>query len=879
LLHIDAFYKLNGGCNITRRFFLSSIQKFKQYTSLKVIDMNKTLSKTLVFSLFLIAIFFQVVYGQVSQYVIEVKVPAANEKTPLSLSVELTQNTQIRRVVLHYREFGKTEFKETDMLLSGRTAVATVPANTMTPPYIEYYIGMQLADNTQATFPSDNPETNPLKIQIKEVDVKDLEVRFLSPESGEILAAEDLAVAVSLMFASDMVDKRRTRIYLDGADVTSEALISDDVLLYSPKNFDKPLNFGAHSIKIELKDTLGNVYYTKQENFNLSTATALEEQKSSLQYTGNAQAEFRNEKVDVATTKYVRGDVHVGGSYKDFLFSGDMHLTNEEKSYLQPQDRFLATFQEADYAKVQIGDAYPQFPSLIVSGKRVRGITGSVTLGFFNIDVSYGKTDRAIEGNLGGLVYYNDSSAASNRPKETIFEGFGGRNTIDTTGATDTLQHIYRTFTSGTYARNFLAIRPSFGSGENFQFGLTYMKAKDDNGSIAYGTYPKENLVVGADLLIAFDNQKVRWISQAAFSLENNDISPGNYTDEDIDEFKGVGDTTKNQVDAKKEADDLKKIAKIARSFITVNSGLSPLDPIKGMPSLAYESELSLNYFNNYLRAMVFRRGIAYTSFGNDFVQNDIAGINISDRVRMFNNKIMASVSYETKSNNTQNDANTPTTTYNTLNTSVTAYPSAELPSFTVGYGLNTRKNPIDLAIDTTRLDSLSIADEKTDRFFIAANYDFQMVVRNSLTASVSIANKKDNTFYKRDQDNINFSTLISSFFSIPLQTTIGVIVSHTVAYSAWDSVQHAYLRTTQKQAAFNYQTISLGARYRMMNDRLNLLATVAPSFGDFKRLLIQAGAEFQVGENHYLVSQIDFIKNSDRASDAVFSILYRLMF
>jgi hypothetical protein len=244
-----------------------------QYTSLKVIDMNKILSKTLVFSLLLIAIFPPVVYGQVSQYVIEVKVPAANEKTPLSLSVELTQNTQIRRVVLHYREFGKTEFKETDMLLSGRTAVATVPATAMTPPYIEYYISMQLADNKQATFPSESPEMNPLKIQVKEVDVKDLEVRFLSPEPGETLAAEDLAVAVSLMYASDIVDKRRTRIYLDGADVTSEALI-DDVLLYSPKNFDKPLNFGAHSIKIELKDTLGNVYYTKQENFNLSTATA-----------------------------------------------------------------------------------------------------------------------------------------------------------------------------------------------------------------------------------------------------------------------------------------------------------------------------------------------------------------------------------------------------------------------------------------------------------------------------------------------------------------------------------------------------------------------------------------------------------------------------
>jgi hypothetical protein len=867
LLHIDAFYKLNGGRNVTRRFFLSTISfLFKQYTSLKVIYMNKILSKTLAFSFLFIALFLPAVYAQVSQYVIEVKVPAAKEKTPLSISVELTQNTQIRKVVLHYREFGKTEFKQTDMLLSGRTAVATVPAKAMTPPYIEYYIGMQLADNKQATFPSESPETNPIKIQVKEVDVKDLEVRFLSPEPGETLAAEDLAIAVSLMFTSDAVDKKRTRIFLDGADVTGEALLSDDVLLYSPKNFDKPLNYGTHSIKIELRDTLGKEYYTKQENFSLSTATVLEEQKSSLQYNGNAQAEFRNEQIDVTTTTYIRGDLHVGSTYKDLAFSGDMHLTNEEKSNLQPQNRFLATLQAADYAKIQVGDAYPQFPSLLVSGKRVRGITGSVTLGFFNIDVSYGKTDRAIEGTIIRDTLYTDSSLAATHPNEAI--SLGG------------LQ--YRLFNSGTFARDFLAIRPSFGSGENFQFGLTYLKAKDDYGSISYGTFPRENFVAGADLLLAFDNQKVRWASQAAISLENNDISTGSYTDDEIRDFKGVNDPTKTpqQIeDAKKEADDLIKIAKIARSLITVNSGLSPLNPIKGMPSLAYESELSLNYFDNYLRGMLFRRGIAYTSYGNDFVQNDIAGINISDRVRLFDNKIMASASYETKSNNTQNDANVPTTTYNTLNTSVTAYPSVELPSFTVGYGMYTRKNPIDLAIDTTQLDSLNIADEKTDRFFIAANYDFHMVVRNSLTASVSIANKKDNTFYKRDQDNINFSTMISSFFSIPLQTTLGFIVSHTAAYSVLqDSTTRTYLSTTQKQT-FDYQTISLGARYRMMNDRLNLLATVAPSFGDFKRLLLQAGAEYQVMENHYIVGQFDYINNSDRPSDAIFSILYRLMF
>jgi len=827
------------------------------------------------------ALLFPVMYGQVSPYVIEVKIPPASEQTSLSISVKLTQNTKILRVLLHYRGFGETEYKEIDMLLSGRTAVAAIPAKSMTPPYAEYYIEMRLANNIQATFPSESPEVNPIKIPVKGVDPKDVEVRFLSPEQGETLTAEDLVVAVSLMFTSDAVDKHRTHIFLDETDVTNEALLSDDVILYSPKNFNKPLTLGTHSVKIELRDTLGKSYFTKRTDFNLSTANAIEEEKSLIQYEGNGQLEVRNEKIDSVNTTYARADLHVNGTYKYLIFGGDIHVTNEEKSDRQPQNRFLGTLQVDDYAKVQLGDAYPMLPSLVVSGKRVRGITGSVTLGFFNVDVSYGQTDRSIEGVLGGNISYADSSAASSRPTATIFKGLGGYNPI-----TNQDSLIYQSYTSGTFARNIFAIRPSFGSGEHFQFGITYMKSKDDIGSITYGTYPQENIVAGADLLLAFDNQKVRWSSQAAMSMSNNDISGGSLTDDDFREF-GIGKS-----DSAQTVNNYINTAKIGRSFITVNKDLWPINPAnRSLPSLAYESDLSLNYFNNYVRALVFRRGIAYRSFGNDFIQTDIEGINVSDRIRFLDNKMMASVSFETKRNNTQNDVNTPTTTYNTLNTYVTVFPGINLPSFTVGYGLNTRKNPLELRLDTivtavadttfpsTKSDSLNYANEITNRFFLSANYNFDLYARQTATLSLSIANKKDNTFYMRDQNNVSLSAALTTFYKIPLQTTIAFILSHNETFAAlFDTVAIRYVSTTQSQA-FNYQTISLSGRYRMLNERLILTATLAPSFGDFKRLLVQAGIDYQVMNNQYLIGQLDFIQNPGLGNDVIASILYRVSF
>jgi hypothetical protein len=820
--------------------------------------------------LFFNTLFYPVMYGQVSPYVIEVKIPPASEQTSLSISVKLTQNTKILRVLLHYRGFGETEYKEIDMLLSGRTAVAAIPAKSMTPPYAEYYIEMRLANNIQATFPSESPEVNPIKIPVKGVDPKDIEVRFLSPEQGETLTAEDLVVAVSLMFVSDAVDKHRTHIFLDETDVTNEALLSDDVILYSPKNFNKPLTLGTHSVKIELRDTLGKSYFTKRTDFNLSTANAIEEEKSLIQYEGNGQLELRNEKIDSVNTTYARADLHVNGTYKYLMFGGDIHVTNEEKSDRQPQNRFLGTLQVDEYAKVQVGDAYPILPSLIVSGKRVRGITGSVTLGFFNVDVSYGQTDRAIEGTLFRDTTYADTSSASARPYGSL--PLGGLE--------------YRLFNSGTFARNIFAIRPSFGSGEHFQFGITYMKSKDDIGSISYGTYPQENMVAGADLLLAFDNQKVRWSSQAAMSMANNDISGGSLTDDDFREF-GIGKS-----DSAQTVNNYINTAKIGRSFITVNKELWPINPAsRSLPSLAYESDLSLNYYNNYVRALVFRRGIAYRSFGNDFIQTDIEGINISDRVRFLDNKMMASVSFETKRNNTQNDVNTPTTTYNTLNTYVTVFPGVNLPSFTVGYGLNTRKNPLELRLDTvvtavadttfpsTKSDSLNYANEITNRFFLSANYNFNLYARQTATLSLSIANKKDNTFYMRDQNNVSLSAALTTFYKIPLQTTIAFILSHNETFAAlFDTVANRYFSTTQSQA-FNYQTVSLSGRYRMLNERLILTATLAPSFGDFKRLLVQAGIDYQVMNNQYLVGQLDFIQNPGLGNDVIASILYRVSF
>jgi hypothetical protein len=174
--------------------------------------------------------------------------------------------------------------------------------------------------------------------------------------------------------------------------------------------------------------------------------------------------------------------------------------------------------------------------------------------------------------------------------------------------------------------------------------------------------------------------------------------------------------------------------------------------------------------------------------------------------------------------------------------------------------------------------DARNTADEITNRFFFASNYDFQMGARHSTNVTLSLANKKDNTFYKRNQDNLSASASLTTSYRIPLQTIIAVIISNNATYTALQDTVRGYLPSTQQQT-FNYQTISFSARYRLFNERLNLLATVAPSYGDFKRLLLQGGIDYQVIDNHYIVGQVDVIQNPGKGNDVIASVLYRFNF
>lgn len=805
----------------------------------------------------MLLLFFTVphAFSQITPYIARITVPSSvDEKKPASVSVELTPAANARQVFLYFRRFGESDFQRTDMLAMGSTFAATIEPDFVSPPYIEYFIAIVLPDRIE-TYPVSNPDANPQKIVVNQRDVKDDEVRFLSPRPGETVAAEEFNVVISLYYASDEVNKRATKLYVDGVDVSKQgAILSEDMIIYSPPDKES-FRLGTRSIKVELFDSTGKLYHTVQQTFTVSTVAAMEEERARLQYMFDGQAEARAEEVDSLSTTFLRGDIRSRNSYSGINFGFNMHLDNQEKDTRQPQNRYTL-YGETSFLRLQVGDAYPAFPSLIVSGKRVRGVSGALRLGFFNLDVSAGETERVIAGRLDSVVV-DTSGGVSSRP-------------INSKLLTDT---SYAVFTPGVFARDFIAVRPSFGSGENFQLGLTYMKSKDRISSLEYGITPQENLVAGADMLVAFDDERVRWDSQVSLSVQNTDISGGSFTQADFDSLK------KQDEQAGKDLEDL---AKIADKFITVNDNIFPTNPIsKGLPGIAYETALSLNYFNNFLRAVAFRRGAAYKSFGNDFLQSDLTGFQVSDRMRLFSNRVFLSLSYEGKSDNTA-DTKEATTSYSNFNSTLSLSLGPDIPTFSVGYGYNTRVSDKYL-YRIGAGDSTLKADDKTNRIFVAAGYDFTYGARHSANFTLSTSNLKDATFYKRDQQNMNLQlSVISMFSDMPLQTSVSFTISNNentnqvFITSTADSVGADSVLT---KTTFNYSSVSVGAQYSVMENKVRLLGAITPIFGDFNRTSLTTGADYYITDNHAVEFRFDYILNKGRSSDLTTSLIYRFNF
>lgn len=775
-------------------------------------------------------------FAQMSNYISSVKTGDAKDQSPLTITADLIAVDNISALNIAYRAFGQNEYQKTEMIIAGPSASVTIPGDEIQPPYIEYYIIIDLKDGTSETYPVDVQQGGtPIQIAVAGVSEKDKEIMVLSPADGEMLTDQNFLITISFFKAPSNVDISKTKIFLNDQDITSSQLLTDDLILISSENLEE-IPSGAKSLRVEIFDTEGNLYHTVNKSFQVVSQAVAEQLAAAWRYYGNVRAESRNENFNSASTWYNNINADVNASDDSWRLNAYAYLTSEEKSSKQPYNRYSLSVQNGDWLNLKAGDSYPRFPSLVMEGKRVRGVSGELKFGFFNLQAAFGETVRKIEGQL--LTTYSADQVPLSSNIIAINQGKYG--------------NPYGMVNLGTFNRNLFAVRPSFGSGENFQFGLTYLHSSDDHKSIEFGARPQENALLGTDLMFAMDNQNIIFTSQAAVSLFNTDISSGNLSDSQIDSLFGPGKFFDM------DPDDVKSLRDIVGNFMTVNQYIGPLNP-QELASLAAEAAVNMNYFNNSFKASYVYRGNDYYSFGQSFIRTDVKGINLIDRIRMFDNKVFLSLGYESLKDNLQK-TKIATTTYQTLSASLSIFPRADFPNITLGYNSYDNSNGISIR-DADNNEYM--VDDITNRFSITASYDIVTGVRHSTSFSFSTINREDNTLLNADT-KFNSGTLgVTSYWTTDLSSLFQII----------------YSSSEISTVPYDYFTLVAGAKYRMLENKLLLSATLSPSFGDFKRQAFEFLADYNVLANFYLTFQARIFRFPGKSTNSIIGLTTRYTF
>lgn len=743
------------------------------------------------------------------------------ENQPLQIRIDVSADHEIQQAFLYYRTFSKMELSVIEMNIQGNTVSATIPPDYVVFPYVEYYIKVLTTKGVVLNYPYRASETgNYFRVNVKKKEQIDEQVIVLSPTNEEPTTKDEFFLAISLLRTSPNVKKDFTRIWLNDDEITSLVLFSQDLIILSQGRY-KNLRTGLNTLKVVLYDTTGKPLSISNFSFNVVS----EEEKKVVQaqkfkYNGLLRLESNYENMNAGKISFNRMNLGFTNQYGIINSSLNLYLTTEEKSYLQPQNRFLLSF-DLDFLRLDLGDHYPVYPFLIMNGKRLRGITGKLEFGFFNIQTSYGEITRKVEGELLQL-YSRDSAVIGSDVIPVDSSKFG---------------QPFARVNLGTFQRKLFAIRPYFGRGQNFQLGFTYLHSKDDLKSIQFGARPKENVVVGTDLMIGIDNQKILFKAQGAFSIINNDISTGNFTDKIIDSLFGAGKPFGGDPNL------IKRIRDIGKNFITINQFIVPLNP-QEFPTLAADVMFSINYFGNYFKTSYIYRGNDYLSFGQNFLRSDIKGLQVMDRLSLFDNRVFLSVSYENLNDNLQK-TKIATTTFRNFETSVSLYLRRNFPNVTVGYSNFKVNNDIDpLTADSIRLQNY--LNDVTNQFSISSNYDLRLNVLHRLFLNIVTSRKQDYT-----QKNLwakffvmNFS--IQNFWTKNFTTFLGTTISNSEI----------------SISKYSYTSINLGSRVNLLNNKYRATFSITPFFGSLKRTIVDLFNQYYIRQNLSLNLNIRYLFN-----------------
>ena len=663
--------------------------------------------------------------------------------------------TDVHRFSLLYRPTGNIEFIETPLIQMGKFMyLAEIPGDFVKRDILEYYLLLEMSNQTREYFPSINARTNPIRIQIdipdhgqllennqsediRDFDIEGLtpEVVIISPKPGERVLRQDLFIALSY-FPVKNVDPERVRVYLDDKDVSEKAQI-DSSYLSIPSNAITP---GLHTVRVNIS----NIYGQKFNDFSWSFTVVpgkvvgfgtIKKQSSRIwaNYTGG---EVNRSNIDIGELNFSY-NVDLDWLQMDMMYS----KSSLENKYAQPMDRYYLKFKN-DFMKLKLGDSYPNIDEYGWNGKHVRGINFIFNKGPFYLNIVNGKTNRAVQGNPtnNAMIISNidstldDWTIGVSRDNYTFQQDvtaaklklkFGKKVLWDLNyiKVQDNITTVSREISNAE-----LILQDGFETRINPEIDLDdYFINTGNNYIIRFdslmnnyqtifnnvdtvifpnknwvGEKPKGNYILGSNIQFGFDDSRI--LIKSGFSLSLLNQNKWNNI-EDISELDSLSYDVPNDgqffeyinLDTSLDISQYESYFNFGENgqplipFLLKNDTLT-VTKFLNFSSLSRYSKLQLRYLGHRIELGKKRHGPDYYSILNPFIRTNYQENYISDGVNLFQNKLLL---YYKRSKITEGlyaEQVSPIKTQKNLS-NISLYPGSGLPTFNFGFLSSHRSN------------------------------------------------------------------------------------------------------------------------------------------------------------------------------------------
>ena len=322
-----------------------------------------------------------------------------------NIKVEVLINekySNIKNITLNYRSKNQVNYLQISMTHDrDNFFYAYIPRNYVTKNGIEYYILLELNNNKVYSFPDKNPKTDPISIKVKVINkdkgkkskLQNKKIQILSPLPNSRVFKNDLLISLSY-FKLRNIDNNKTKVLLNGRDITEKITFYDNYFIYKPKFILE----GRYNVDVIFFDKYGRELPVFNWSFTVLSQDKLKGLSTLFNHTGKITNNYSINNTDSENLAINNLNIDYRVNLDFIKVRNKFKISSTSNEFEQDNNRYLVALK-APYIDLHLGDSYPFINQYALNGYRVRGFNLKVDLNFLDAHIVQGELARSITGN------------------------------------------------------------------------------------------------------------------------------------------------------------------------------------------------------------------------------------------------------------------------------------------------------------------------------------------------------------------------------------------------------------------------------------------------------------------------------------------------